>query len=196
MDTVSVVIPTFGDRRIWNPLAMRAARSVINQTHSPDEVIRIHGKDLRDARNHGGIMATSDWILFVDADDEISPDYLEAMLNGSGDLRYPMVYIQDRGVIDLYEGQPLIRGNYLPIGTLVRREMFMNTGGFPEYPALEDWAFWLRCEALGSKTKLVPGATYYAHRNPNGRNSHIPHGLPEKILNDFEIWKEQNAPEI
>ena len=195
METASVVIATFGDRAIWNPLADRALKSVMRQTRMPDEIFRIHGKDLCEARNLGGRMASSTWLCFLDADDELHWDYLESMLCGSGDLRYPMIYIQGRGIVDPYAGRPLLEGNYLAIGTLISKDMFMDVGGFPKYEAYEDWAMWLRCEALGARAHVVPGAIYFAHQNQTGRNrSHLYSKEAMKVRVDFLKWKVAKCP--
>jgi glycosyltransferase involved in cell wall biosynthesis len=198
METVSVIIPTFGDREIWNRLAMRAVASVVDQSHPPDEIIRIHEETLCYARNKGGYAASSEWLCFLDADDELHPGYLKSMLKGQGDLRFPRVINQHiKDPKSLFTGKSLLEGNYLPIGTLVKRKLFLNVGGFPSYPAYEDWAFWLRCNALGAKDKCIWDAIYQAWTDPSGRNlSHLTGDLAIQIREDFIKWKDQYAPKI
>jgi hypothetical protein len=57
-------------------------------------------------------------------------------------------------------------GNWLVIGTLVQRELFMEVGGFRPFPhGLEDWNFWARCVRAGAEIRKVPSAIYIAHYN-------------------------------
>lgn len=198
METVSVIIATYGDRARWNQIANRAAKSVVSQTHFADELIRVHGHDLCRARNGAAMAASSTWLCFLDADDELHGTYLEAMMKGSGDLRFPRVKTQHMDEPkSLFEGKPLLEGNYLPIGTLVKRKLFLDVGGFPYYPAYEDWALWLRCMSMGAKARLVWDAIYYAWADPSGRNrSHLTPELALQIRTDFIKWKGQHASNL
>lgn len=199
METVSVIIATFGDRIQWNARAKRALQSVLDQTKQPDELIRIHGHDLCRARNSAAMAASSTWLCFLDADDELGIEYLEGMICGAaGDLRYPMVKTDSmEEPNDLFTGKSLLEGNYMAIGTLVKRKRFLDVGGFPQYPAYEDWALWLRCMALGDRARLVPQSVYIAHTTPAGRNAvNRSSDLALQILDDFKKWKSRYATNL
>ena len=71
---VTTIVATFGNQRVWVPLAEKAAASVDH-----GEVIRYHGKTLADARNTAARRATTEWLCFLDADDSLAPGYMEAM---------------------------------------------------------------------------------------------------------------------
>jgi hypothetical protein len=200
MSTVSVIIPTFGDRAKWNEMAMRAAHSVACQTRKPDELIRIHGDTLAQARNRGAAAASSDFLCFLDADDELHPCYLERMLDGAQvhQLRYPLMAAASgvhevKPPVNMNHGQDVNRGNFMVIGTLVARELFHKVGGFQEYEAYEDWALWLRCIAMGAFPLLVEGAVYVAYQREKSRNSleviGDPGSLCRTIINELEYWK-------
>ncbi len=57
------------------------------------------------------------------------------------------------------------------IGTLIQRELFLEIGGFPEYPhGFEDWAVWAKAWKAGAKIVKVPDAIYRAHVNPHSKH--------------------------
>lgn len=174
MTLATIIIPTFGDLAVWDPLADRAELSAQSQTVSA-EVLRVHGETLADARNEGARRAMGDWLVFLDADDELDPGYVEAMLSGSAALRQPATL----GIVDGVEDdapvviprKPLLEANWLPIGTMVSRELFLRVGGFLDEPMLEDWALWLRCWLEGATIESIPDAVYRVHVRPASRNS-------------------------
>jgi len=176
-ETATVIIATFGDKVRWDKLAERAIASAHQQGRYLHQLIRSHGSNIQVARNGAVHKATGTWLCFLDADDELEPGYLEAMLAGTGDLRYPRVrYVPYGGDADsapsriLVKGNTLLDQNHMVIGTLVRREQFLRVGGFPDYPAYEDWGLWLRCWVDGAVLGLVRDAVYRAHMRPNSRN--------------------------
>lgn len=209
--TVSVIIPTYGDRQVWNPLAARAVASVASQAPPPDEIIRIHDDNLTFARNKGALTASSEWLIFLDASDCLEPGYLKAMLEASGDVRYPLVRYVDparpattkvygrnaqgrSSMVEIPGPEPvhipecnLFSGrNYVVIGAMVRRRMVISAGAFREHRAYEDYDLWLRLALCGAKFQFVP-AVYRAYVMPHSRNQNIadPQGLIREILNQY-----------
>lgn len=188
-DTVSIIIATYGDRQRWNPLAQRALISVMAQTRIPDEIIRIHGDDLQSTRNRAAAFANSDWLCFLDADDELDRGYIAAMLAATGDLRYPAVQYDKGPVIELRR-RPLLTGNYMVIGTLIRRDQFMRVDGFPNLPAYEDWVLWIKCWLDGAKDQFVDDAVYRINQRNGSRNRLS----PEKARHLFEHVVKEYKP--
>ena len=178
-ETCGVVIATYGERSFWNYMAKRAMRSLLDQHRQPDEVVRIHRGDIAEARNQGAAACQTDWIIFLDADDVLEPQYISGMMAGAGDMRYPMV----RYVQEFYQGplprpvmlnqKPLFQGNYMVIGTAIRKELFTQSGGFVNWPAYEDWAFFIACRlncAPETKPQLIADAVYRVYQRGNSRN--------------------------
>lgn len=179
MDTVDVIIPTFGDLDIWSPLAERAVKSAYLQTTPATAVVRSHGANLGHARNMGGLQSKSKWLIFLDADDELDIRYVEHMMDavGDADLYQPSTLGITDGVEDDYPvlippKQSFMEGNHLIIGTMIRKELFVEAGAFdPELPVLEDWDLWIRCALAGGTIKEVPEAIYRVHVRPQSRNT-------------------------
>jgi glycosyltransferase involved in cell wall biosynthesis len=167
---VTVCIGTFGGAE-WPGLA--AARAIPS---IPTGVpwVHAHGRSLAEARNMAARGAGSEWICFVDADDQLSDGYFDAMSRGSADLRGPACrYAREHPSsrpAKVWPQGDLYDMNFLVIGTLVRREMFFEAGGFGDEPVYEDYALWCRCAKLGASIEIVPDAVYLAWVRRDSRN--------------------------
>lgn len=170
---VTVVVGTYGDER-WPTLAR--ARAIPAAEHQAP-VIHVHLDTLAKARNEGARQAETEWLCFCDADDELTPGYFEAMAKGQADLRGPTVeYVEPNGQTRriLWPSCALDSGNnFLPIGTLIRRKLFLDVGGFCEWPIYEDWCLWQRCWSAGATIEQIPDAIYRAYVAADGRNERL-----------------------
>lgn len=168
---VTVIVATYGDDQRYIDLA--ASRAVPSAgTQAP--TLRAHGDTLAVARNWGASQADTEWLVFLDADDELAPGYIDAIGTGSADLRAPSVrYCFDGGEPDppvSFADRKMSHLNPCVIGTAVRRDQFLRVGGFFEEPVYEDWSLWLRCVKDGATLEHIDDAHYVAHHNPDGRN--------------------------
>jgi cellulose synthase/poly-beta-1,6-N-acetylglucosamine synthase-like glycosyltransferase len=175
---LDIVIATFGDSH-WRMLAAhRAAPSARPQ----GRVILSHGRTLAEARNAGLAEVRSEFCIFLDADDELEPGYVEAMKGGTADLRAPSVaYVRNgrrrKPYVPKVAGHEhdcgpecLGDGNWIVVGAAVRAEMLRRVGGWEEWPVYEDWAMWLRLWLAGASIERIPAAVYRAHWHPKSRN--------------------------
>lgn len=187
---VTVIVATYGDPS-WRETAQRAVASAQDQA----PVLQIHRKTLHDARNQGAGRARTEWLCFLDADDELTPGYIDAMAAGTADLRGPAVqYVHGRRErIRVWPEMDLRDGNYLVIGTLVRRDLFRKVGGFRDWPLYEDWCLWQRCWSAGATIEVLPDAVYRAHVRLDSRNR-AP-DAQERLFWHHEI-RRANFPEL
>lgn len=182
---VSVLIATFGDTA-WREMGLaRAAASVEKQDDKQD--LSLHFGWDRDwtictSRNALASRASGDWLCFLDADDELAPGFVGAMRRaleqeqGTDGNQYrllfaPAVRTSRNGRPFFYPERDLKDANWLPIGTLISRDLFWQVGGFDERDphGLEDWSLWTRAAAAGAVPIRVPSAVYVAHQR---RSSH------------------------
>ncbi len=193
-NSVAVVIPIFGEDPYWDRIALRALASVAKQTRAPEEVFMIRSTSLASARNAGLMITSSEWVCFLDADDELEPGYLEAMLDHAltGDLRYPRVrHIDKEGrVCDPFFPKvwDLQKENHMVCATLVRARAVIAFGGFREWPAYEDWDLWLRMIHAGAHAQFVPDAVYLYHREEGTMLNQVanPKLLMQRIIRSHE----------
>lgn len=199
---IAVVIPTC-DRP---EMLMDALKSVSNQSRPPDEVIVVdngthpvdvsclYSHDLRyvralprfgvaQARNLGAIVASSDFLCFLDDDDAWDDNYLravEAIVSRSavdvtiGQLKdastvapIPGKY-EDLGQEEKWIHQILVRNPGITGSSIgVRREVFMASVGFdPRLMTSEDKALVLDLLLAGATVARVPG--WVRHRQHAG----------------------------
>lgn len=179
---VTVIIATYGAGK-WRRLAHeRALPSALAQgcpviiQHDPDA-------QLHEVRNRAAAQATSEWLVFLDADDELAPGYVEALGAASGDLRAPAVsWVTEHHATDpvTLADRDIERLNPCVIGTAIRRDLFTQVGGFADWPAWEDYALFLKAHRAGASLTHVPDAVYRVWMRPGSRNQTVEH--PRRLL--------------
>lgn len=152
--------------------------SAMNQVSKAASIVREHGETLADARNQGAQDASTEWLIFLDADDELDEYYVAEMFSEEieGDIRRPSTLGVVKGVEDdlpvMIPRRPLYESNFVVIGSMVRREQVLKVGGFDRtLPMSEDWDLFLRMVIDGAIITDVPDAVYRVHVRPDSRNS-------------------------
>jgi len=191
-----VLVCTHGDDS-WVDLARERALPSAAAAE-PEEIVALHSPDggLAHARNCAASSARASHLIFLDADDELDPGYVDAMRTalamlaaapmpgspGQLDLhptlfvpRVQRVWPDGREDAPRFPNRqlPMDRLNHCVIGTAVPRLLFLSLGGFrADLPIYEDWALFLACLRAGAVMADVAAAVYRAHeRDGGGRNA-------------------------
>ena len=182
MSSISVLIATYGEDE-WRDLAW--SRAFPSARSQAEDVACFHDPEgtIASVRNEMGATARGEWLCFLDADDEIAPGYLDAMarvIEQEGNsavplLLTPAVSFVRKGNVQpphfLDRGIPLSEDNWLVVGTLIRRDLFLQIGGFSDYPhGFEDWSCWAKAWKAGAEVIKVPDAIYRYHINPQSKH--------------------------
>lgn len=181
---ISVIVATYGDSE-WMDKAEKAAHSAYEQSLQPANIHMVHASDLATARNLGAKKAETEWLCFLDADDLLDSKYLESMqesidsIDGKDYLIQPSTMMKKDGNIlkfpHLIPARNIYDGNWMVIGTLVRKDSFLEVGGFSDqWPIYEDWDLWIRCVRGGSKYITQEKAIYIVNVNEGSRNNQDP----------------------
>lgn len=193
---VSVIIGTFGNQEEWSPLAQRAIESAFKA--GPKRIFWEHKETLDAARNAGLDKADTEWVVHLDADDELDPGFFKAMERGTADIRGPAVqYIRGTtparpmvphvyGHTHQCVGDCLKFGNWLVVGSLVRTELAQRIR-WKDWPIYEDFDFWQRCWLQGATIESIPDAIYKAHVRHNSRNRQPNHKFRNEIHEQINL---------
>ncbi|MEY3481356.1 MAG: hypothetical protein RIQ71_2131 [Verrucomicrobiota bacterium] len=137
------------------------------------------------ARNAAAKMATAEWVHFLDADDEIAPDYLAKVLPMAGDdvdvvlCSCDFVDEVSREVVmkwcfddALFSSEPLkgcLRTGVNTPSSLIRRSKFEDIGGFNEDARCwEDGDMHLRLALAGARFRAIPDVLSFGIRHQRG----------------------------
>lgn len=176
---VTVVVATYGSDQ-WVDLAR--ARAIPSATALGVKVIHRHGVALHQARNGGLAAVTTPWVVHLDADDELEDGYLDAMMEGTADVRAPAVRYIWPGHADAprvpnvwghthqCQATCLRSGNWLVVGAMARTQLLRDVGGWRDFHWSEDWDLWLRCHLYGASFEALPRAIYRAYVRRDSRN--------------------------
>lgn len=187
MTTIAVCIPTIPPRRDMLTLAVNSVQA---QTRRPDELwvyVDVNGEGAAEARNNAWRQATSEWIAFLDDDDQMYIQHLERLEAASddADLIYPWfdlpygvdplavrvndAYVSPFGLpfTESHKNHILTEGNFIPVTVLVRRSLLEEVNGFPrpgstrwQHDHCEDWGCWQDMLRAGARFKHVPEKTW------------------------------------
>lgn len=161
-------------------------------------VITTQNKGVSHARNAGFYNAKTDIVIPLDADDLISPQYLEYMYFG-------LYYNKDAswcysGGVGFYEMQYLWRKpwnaeemktyNSLMVTAAIRKKDWEEVGGYKieKVSYNEDWRFWLDLLAVHKKPVSVGGYHFWYRRMAAGRLNKLKQDT-ERVYFDREIIK-------
>lgn len=107
--------------------------------------------------------AVGEFVAIVDDDDVLLPNHLELLAATDADIAYSYCTVEGREWVPnrLFDADALRRGNYIPITTLIRRQVLMDLGGFRAgVNGWEDWDLWLRALDAGATFACVPEVTW------------------------------------
>lgn len=193
MEDVTVIVTTFGSTD-W---ASRGEATGLS--HDAHHFHAEQCRSLGDARNQAvDHVDPQSWILMLDADDELSPGYIEAMCSNGAMIVTDLYVPALQNIVDgrarraeVFTGRDIVDGlNPCPIGTLIHRDTFESVGRFWDEEAWEDWSLFRRVVLAGGSLTFVPSAVYRAHVDRQGRNSSVLNGqaLRLQILDSHERW--------
>lgn len=183
---VTVVIPTH-PARVRNGMTKRAVGSVLGQTLPASAIIieqDLHRAGAASTRDRGLRKVTTEWIAFLDSDDQFKPNHLEELMacaeRTGADYVYSWYEAVGFGSDPLpHFGKPFdpLNPTQTTITTLVRTELAQSVGFREPPPGAtiggerygEDFLFTVECLATGARIVHHPARTWLW--NFHGANS-------------------------
>lgn len=132
------------------------------------------------ARNHAIIKASGSFILPLDGDDLISPDYIAKAIDVfKQDPMVKVVYCEaekfgaktGKWNLKPFSLESLAKDNMIFVSALYRKIDWEACGGYPEDLrwVSEDWVFWIAMLKNGGKVVQLPITGFYYRISPNSR---------------------------
>lgn len=126
------------------------------------------------ARNVGISAAIGKYILTLDADNKVHPNYIKKAIKEMESGSYDIVYgkpifigeniIERRFKVRAFDGGDLFINNYIDTCAIFKKEVWTILGGYDEelpHYGNEDWEFWLHAFTRGLKFKFLNEDLYY-----------------------------------
>lgn len=131
-------------------------------------------------RNQAAQTAETEWIVYLDADDWLADDFVEAGERWLADHRHvdalttDMFLVRDGRRLQRRKAQPprrwtdLLRANSIVQTSFIRRSLVLELGGYDPSLDFEDWDFWIRAVKAGHVIGRLPGP--HVFRREHGAN--------------------------
>jgi hypothetical protein len=157
--------------------SLDVARSLARE----DSRVRVHAQPCCGypglTRNAGIERTEAPYVLCLDADDRLAPDFVERCLHAletrpdrsiaHGDQQH---FGADTAFHRHHDSDfaLLTRVNTIATACLFRREAWAAAGGYPPMRGYEDWDFWISCGERGHHGLYVPGAVFHYRTKADG----------------------------
>jgi glycosyltransferase involved in cell wall biosynthesis len=149
--------------------SLQVARALASRSDGRVRVIARENGGLPVARNTGIAATSAEYVCCLDADDELTPTYLERCVAALE--REPARSIAYGGQQNFGEDQTFhphhpfdlrqhLVSNLLGVASVFRRRAWADAGGYPSMDSYEDWSFWIACCERGHLPLHVPDATF------------------------------------
>ncbi|NNF02480.1 MAG: glycosyltransferase, partial [Bacteroidia bacterium] len=182
---------------------MESKRVLLTLEKNGYNVLRQENSGLASARNAGIKLATGDFILCLDADNKIDPQYIsEAIALFSNDDKLAVVYSNCRlfgaesGMREVrdFNAAELLRQNYIDACAIVRKTALLEVGGFDSkmpVQGYEDWELWINLFSRGSKFYHIDKFLFDYRVSPVSMSSNMNMPKNRKLIYDYVLKKHE-----
>lgn len=158
----------------------QVAKDIINNhNRSNIKLIDKQNSGVIDSRNRGFSESEGRFILFLDADDKIHPDFLGEsvpILKEHPNVGFVYTDVQKFGAINElvihgdFDLKKFLSENQATVTSLFRREIYEQVGGFKNImqAGWEDWEFWVSAYEIGWLGHRLPKPYLYYRQHRSG----------------------------
>lgn len=172
---ITIVTPTIqGREQLLKECRFSIAALASTQPFTHITMLDVNGDGPAVMRNRMLKQVVTEWTLFLDDDDVLFPNYLDAV--GPHLANADVVYTawQLSGATDpvpypRFDPTLLRSHNFIPVTACVRTSMLRQVGGFPVDAELEDHALWLSLLDAGARFTYTPVIAWHYRRHPGSR---------------------------
>ncbi len=145
------------------------------------------------ARNHGIEKSAGKYILPLDGDDKISPEYIkEAVKTLESNPEVKVVYCEaekfgaesGKWKLKPFSLPALAKDNMIFVSAIYRKSDWERIGGYDEKMSLgwEDWEFWINMLKSGGKVVKLPLTGFYYRIRKNSRRKSVNNETKQKTI--------------
>jgi len=176
-----------------------ATRACLQELESDGiRVIYQENKGPAAARNTGVIHSKGEYLLFLDSDNMIKPEYPSLALKVLEEHpEVGVVYANpvffgaaneaERFTVEPFNLDRLLIGNHVDMCSVVRRQAWDDVGGFDDQrtllPGCEDWEFWIRVARKGWRFHLLHQELFYYRVRENSITTTVFGDTQKQIIN-------------
>jgi len=158
-------------------------------------------------RNFGISESSGEFIVCLDGDDKLHPEYVEICVralqqNPAASIAYTDVQSFDGDttiwhMIRDYNFQNLLRGNFIPAGSMYKKIVWQEVGGYKtNLSGMDDYNFWVEAGKLGHFGVPIERPLFYHRERADSmlRAEVIPNGLAkwyQLILNNSDVYDDE-----
>ncbi|TAF46997.1 MAG: glycosyltransferase [Sphingobacteriales bacterium] len=146
----------------------------VEELYPAIRIINQENKGLANARNEGIKMAQGVYILPLDADNKVKPDYIlkaiEVLDTNKADIVYakPLFFGEDiawrKFNTHAFDASQLMMGNYIDACAIYKKSVWEKNNGYDSqmpYHGVEDWEFWVHSIKNGFRFYFIDEELYY-----------------------------------
>lgn len=227
MATVSVIIPVYNEGRMLldavesvHMSTYRDVEIIISNDGSTDEetlsildalekepdiqVLRHPYKGVSAARNIGVAASTGRYLMMLDADDKIKPEYLEkavAVLEKQPNTAVCYAKARffekrhDEWMLPPFSVEQMLEDNVVFVTSLMRREAFLSVGGFDEdfRTGYEDYNLYLSFAERGYQFYRIPEELFLYRIRENSKTTEIMNDANRLISSRIMLYEKHRA---
>ena len=176
---VTVAIPTIPTRKGKLRKAVSSALAQDYPVAAVSIAVDRYGKGSAHTRNRALDAVQTEWVLFLDDDDQLLPNALSLLIMGQGESQADVVYglpriVDAQGNIkprffeaggpEVFDPHLLMQKSYIPVVSLVRTALAQDSGGF-EFSAdgngsYDDWGFYKNLLCYGAEFHHILQETF------------------------------------